>query len=296
MIPILKYLPLVRSSLSVKIAGVDSSDRITAEVHNSSNKWKTIAFQKKSASDYVAEIPADMITPGLLNYRIIIENKNNEYFTFPGNYKGNPYAWDYFHNDTWQTFVAPPEGALEIFNAGTDRNNLNIYNPDWRNNSFQLITAERPGHLILEMITNQPGIGKILGWQHYFADKMQGRESEISAFDKLVIRARAVNTGKLEIKLALILSDGSSLATYTTVGSGFQDLEIPLNSLKQDSALLLPRPYPGFLPLWFKSASNSTFNLREAEKLEISFGHHTSQVSPGKPFSLQIESVWLKKG
>jgi hypothetical protein len=282
-------------TLKTKIVGVDSTDKIVVEIRNSSGKWRTIPMQRSTSYDFEAEVPPDIVTPGVLNYRIIIENKNHDFISFPGNYKGNPYAWDYFYNDTWQTFVAPTEGALEIFNPGNDRNNLNIYNPDWRNNSFQLITADKPGRLIFEMITNQPDVGKILGWQHYFADKMHGRESEISAFDKLVIRARTANAEELEIKLALILNDGSSFATYIKVGSGFKDFEIPLNSLKQDSALLLPRPYPGFLPLWFKSAVNSTFNLEEAEKLEISFGHNASHVPEIKPLSLQIESVWLKK-
>ena len=282
-------------SLSVKITGVDSSDRITAEVRNSSNKWKTVSFQKKSSVDYDAEIPTDMITPGVLNYRIMIQKSNNEYFTFPGSITGNPYAWDYYLNESWQTFVASERGTIELFNAGGDRNNLVLYNPDWRNNVIEYVTSVKPGQLVLKMTANKLNKGQLLGFQYYFGDRIKGRSSEVSSFEDLIVWARTGNVDTLTMKVALILKDGSSYAAFFTVRDVLEEIRIPLNRMIADSVLLLPRPYPGFLPLWFKTGNTEKMDLQQAEKIEITFGHKLLDHQYGKAHIVEIESIQLVK-
>ncbi len=111
--------------ISSKIVGVDSADKISIELHNSSGKWKTLTCIAKTAYDYFAEVPADVVTAGVINYRIIIQ-KGQSFYVFPGNHHGDPYAWDAFENETWQTFVASKNANLQLFNPIIDRNNLNI--------------------------------------------------------------------------------------------------------------------------------------------------------------------------
>jgi len=136
----------------------------------------------------------------------------------------------------------------------------------------------------------KPAQVKMMVFQTYFADKILGRKSELNNFKTLVLRAKAGYNEPVQMKLALLTKDAQALATYLTLTDQFKEIEIPLTALMADSSLLLPRPYPGFLPLWFKSSSNAPFNLTDAEKLEVSF------VSPGgKPVNIQIESVYLKK-
>jgi hypothetical protein len=65
--------------------------------------------------------------------------------------------------------------------------------------------------------------------------------------------------------------------------------------LTADSVLLLPRPYPGFQPLWFKSEKNQFFDLSQAEKIEITIGQGLQETQYGKPHVVEIESVLLSK-
>jgi hypothetical protein len=75
-----------------------------------------------------------------------------------------------------------------------------------------------------------------------------------------------------------------------------QDVEVPLNNLMPDSSLLLPRPYPGFLPLWFKaSASNASFKLSDTEKIEMLSGFDISANDLNKPYSMEVASIWFEK-
>jgi hypothetical protein len=281
--------------LAAKIIGLDTADKVSAEIRNSSNKWRTIPLQRSSAYNYTAQVPADMLTPGLINYRILIQKKNNDSYTFPGGYKGNPYAWDYFRNDSWQTFVAAENTSLQLFDPLTDRNNIMVYNTDWRNNTTEYVTAEQPGELIMRTTMSKPGAGRSMGWQYYFGDKIKPRHTEITSFKKIVISARTTNASPAKIKVSLITADGAAFSRLITVNNAMQDIDIDLGTLQADSSLLLPRPYPGFLPLWFTSNSTEPFTIANAEKIEITFGHDITEANSGKPYSIEVKGVWLKK-
>ncbi len=277
-------------SNSVKIIGIDSTDKVSIELRNSSNKWKMVTMQATSSYNYIATIPVDIVTPGIINYRIMVRKSNGDTYTFPGGYKGDPYAWDAYHNDSYQTFVASPEAPLELFNPTTDRTTINLYNPDWRSNTAEYISADKPGQLVLKATMSKPSTNAIMGWQYYFGDKINGRSSELSSFTKLVIRARSAEGAT--VKLSLITTDAQAFATNISLSKNFKEYEIPLTSLVKDSMLLLPRPYPSFQPLYFTSASIKPFSVADAEKLEVSFSNGTIT---GKPVSVEVESIWLKK-
>jgi len=107
---------------------------------------------RKNTYEYNAEIPAELVVPGMLNYKIVMRS-GKRVASFPGNVKDEPSAWDYVSSESWSMWVADEKGALELFNPTKD-NKINPY-PTWRR-GFQTsyITAARPGQLILKMTTN----------------------------------------------------------------------------------------------------------------------------------------------
>jgi hypothetical protein len=285
-IPFSEIAPGKSFTISAKIAGVDTSDKITLEIR-SMPRWRTIPMLKKNAGDYFAEVPADAVNPGVLNYRILVQKENNDYYVFPGNSKGNPYAWDNTSNDTWQTIVASEKSGLEIFNTTVDRTNLIQYNPDWRNNSFRFVPSEKTSQLAVKMTAKVLTGNQAMGWQFFFGDKLKGRLSELASFTKLVIRIRSDNPAIT--KVGLITNDALCFSTNIVTGNEWKEIRIPLSSLQPDSCLLLPRPYPGFLPLWFKANTTGGFYLQDAEKIQVvCYGE-------GKPADLEIASAWLEK-
>ena len=213
-----------------------------------------------------------------------------DFYTFPGGFKGYPYAWDEYRNETWQTFVATDETPLELFVATTDRNKIMLYNPDWRANKVEYITAGTANQLVLKATMNKPTAGNFMAWQYNFGDKILGRKAELSSFTKLVIRARSQQ--EIKLKLSLITADADAYTTSVSLTKDWKEIEIPLSSLQKDAFLLLPRPYPGFLPLRFKTAQNKPLNIRDIEKLEISFDENIQSTS--ERVSIEVESVWLK--
>lgn len=294
--PILIHQPLTEVSadksfmIAALLAGIDSSAKVSVELRHSSNKWKTPPLQRIDAYRYTVEVPVDIVIPGMLSYRIMVQKTGNDYVTFPGGYAGNPWAWDNVNTDSWETFVTISETPLTLFDATEDRRNIVLYNTDWRNNRVEYITEDKPGKLVLKATIGKPSAISMLGWQYFFSDKIKGRASELPGFTTLVLRAQA--SEELPVKISLITTQAQAFAASAAVSGQFREIRIPLSSLQPDSLLLLPRPYPGFLPLRFRTATQQPFAITDIEKLEISFGPGNAA---GKPASIEVEAIWLEK-
>jgi hypothetical protein len=298
--PLMVHQPLTEVSasksftISARVIAADAATRIFAELHNSSNQWKTIELQTTGACHYKAEVPADIVSPGLISYRIMIQKGDTAFYTFPGAYKGDPYAWDNINVKYWNSFVAAAETPLVLFDATTDRDRLMIYNSDWRNNAIEYVIADKPGQLVMKAAMNKNSAGAMLGWQLYLKDKLKGRSPEFSSFKNMVVRARSNSSAPQPLRLSLISDDAHAFSTTIQLTGAFKEYTIPLAALQKDSSLLLPRPYPSFQPLWFRPNGASQPDLNHLDKLEISFKNEEEnklQASPG----IQIERVWLTK-
>ncbi|MFC4209574.1 membrane or secreted protein [Pedobacter lithocola] len=273
--------------INTEIVGLQLKDSAFVQLNNSYNRWKTIPLTKKQEYNYIAKIPADLVEAGLIKYQIIIKKANGDYITFPANKKGNPYSWDSLESAFYQTYVAKKGSILEIFNPNIDGKNINVYNPDWGNNRVDYTSGENPTALNIKLTMNVPK-SNTMGFQYFFGDKTLGRTSEISSFKTLVIKVKS-NTDDTKIKIGLIDADANFFSTEVVVGKDVELIKIPLKDLKSDAQLVLPRPYPSFLPLYFQSSKQSSFQLKNAEKLEVTFGKNQTE----KPISLEIASIYL---
>jgi hypothetical protein len=278
-------------SLTATIAGIDTTATVSVELRHSANKWRTVPMQHTTAYEYKAEVPAEVMTPGIINYRIMLKEKGGDTYSFPGGFKGDPYAWDEYRAESWQTLIAAPESNLQLFDPATDRNQIMLYNPDWRNNTVEYITAGQASDLVWKATIKQPAAGGMMGFQFYFPDKVQGRKSELSYFTRMVVSVKA--SAATNLKVSLITTGADAYGAVVPVSSEWQDIQIPLSSLQQTDFLLLPRPYPGFQPLLFKAEGKRPFVLTEAERLEVRFEENKSTVA--SPLTIEVGAVWLMK-
>lgn len=270
------------------IAGMQAWDKVQAEIRNTSGQWKTVEMPATGGYRYAADVPAEMVVPGILNYRIIVRKSNGLAWFYPGYYKAKPYSWDEYRNESMEVMVMNVGSALEIFNPLHDRQKVILYNTDWRNNRVQYHTTNVPGELSINTIMNKPVAGQMMGWQFYFGDKISGRQDELSGFTNIVVKARS--TGKTQAKISLITEDANAYATKIELNEEWKEYVIPFNALIKSDYILLPRPYPGFLPLMFSSSSTAPLKINNAEKLEISFSADGSN-----EIGIEISSVSLRK-
>ncbi len=278
------------------ITGIYSGDIITLYINKCYGDYKTIIMQRSQKSnDFQALVPAELVTPGLLNYSIIIQKSSGEYRRFPGGYVGQPFAWDNYHQEQWQTLVANERGNLELYKADKDRTTVNLLMPGgWRPNAIQYVTTEK-GELALRMSVDKLLEKQVVGIQYFCGQKIAGRKVELSASKKLMLQARTGNASPVPVRVALITTTGAAWVTTVNISNNQQPIEIPLNTLKPAAGLLLPRPYPGFLPLWFPVEQPGNFDISTMEKIEISIGTDYPANVLNQAYSLEIESLWLVK-
>lgn len=185
-------------------------------------------------------------------------------------------------------FVAPKDTQspiVELFNAAKDRDRIMLYNPDWKHRAIQdspagsaAVKFNMPDHKEIPM----------LGFQVYFGDRIKAMDlkeagSRQAGLDTLVIRARTTQPAAATIQIGLIDVNAHFFATKVELGPDFKTIKIPLNSLKQGSQLLLPRPYPGFQLRYARPAGAASFDVKLCEKVEITFEQ-----------GLEVSAVYLK--
>ena len=277
--------------LKTTMVGVDSADKIMLQINKVLGKYEMITMNRKTAERYEAVIPAELITPGLLNYRIIIQKSNQQMVTFPGAYPDDPFGWDNFHQESWSIVVSADFTALELFNPAKDYTRLNIYLPNYSQTERpELVAGEKSNQLSFKLSSKNLSDKKSIGFQLFVADQLTGRFAELTSFTKLVVRAKSDDSNPVQVKIALIDADATTNASFITLNQQYQDFKIPLNTLQPDAGLLLPRPYPSFMPLLFKSPAAGV-KLSKLDKLEVTLSTN-AQSNIG---SFEIESICLKK-
>ena len=279
--------------LTAQVVGVDTG-RVSLQLSRlGAGQPRTISM-RKSAYAYTAEVPADLLAPGVLNYRIIVQ-QGDDVAVFPGNFKDNPFAWDTYTNETWKTMVVTNDARLELFNPAVDRD-ARTYPSFRRGFQINYLPGEKPGELLLKLAATELSGDHTIGFQYAFAKKLKGRMTELGTLDKLMIRARTAEATPVQAKITLTNADAVSFSAFITLNNDFRDIEVPLNNLAPDASLLLPRPYPGFLPISFAATtSTAPFKLPEMEKIQVTIGTDVPAAAFNKPYSMEVQSVWLQK-
>ncbi|WP_207429418.1 cellulase family glycosylhydrolase [Pedobacter sp. SYSU D00535] len=279
--------------LKALVVGVGAESKVTLYINQLGGEYKTIEMEPGKNNEYRALLPAEFIKPGLLNYRIAVKS-GDDYRVFPGNHKGDPWAWDNYQQETWKTFVAPAGGTLQLYNATEDQNIRLI--PSWdRNISVSYTASDKPSQLLYSVYTTKPPAQNILGFQHFIGDKLEGRQADLSTFTHLLVKAKSTTGEPCKLKIALIDKDGQAYSFPLDLKNDLTEVRVPLASLVPDAALLLPRPYPGFHALLFQPSVANTMQLADLEKLEISVTGDKTASQNGKGLGFAIESVSLSK-
>ncbi|MEN0054628.1 MAG: membrane or secreted protein [Mucilaginibacter sp.] len=281
-------------TVNARVINVNPDDKVTLMVNGRFGAPVAIIITNTSSYDYSATIPAAQVVAGTLSYRIVVQ-QHDKYISFPGGHEGDPHQWDNLNKDNWQVFVAAPNGKLSLFNASTDEANVNTYYPgSGRNGGMRFTAGEETGQLALSAETSNIHKNNVMGFQLYVGDKIKYRLPEVSAFTKVVVRARMQKTQLGRLRVALTDKDASTYAAYVELSDQYKNIEIPLTAFKPDSSLLVPRPYPGFLSLWFKAGSFNGLSIPQVDKLEITSGDSLAPDQYDKPYGIEVESVRLE--
>jgi len=125
-------------------------------------------------------------------------------------------------------------------------------------------------------------------FKYFFKEKIKGRGDELPQKKFLVMKVTNLLPSPQPIEIGLIDKNGSVLAGEMTIEPNGEVFRIPISTLTIAPFLIIPRPYPDFLPYKVQS-STKPFDWPSAETLQV-------VVKPGKleNVDLSIEKIWLE--
>lgn len=285
------YSVMEKKSFQIKaLIYADDSAKVTVQLTKlGGGLFRNLAMKKGKNEEFIAEVPADIVLGGQLQYKIMVEEKGS-FTTYPGAVKGNPYDWQNEHNAFYKTLVAAETTDLELYNPANDQHPQ--FHPTFRKNVQTAYSAGHSEALTLKLSATEFPAGEVMGFQHYVGDKLEGRKTE--TFSKVMIKAKTNEATNAVAKIILIDSDANAFSAKVTLAPKFETKEVPLSEFTPDAYILMPRPYPQFQPVLFNSNAAKTLNISKMESVEVIMGGPVS-VSDKKSYSIEIEQIKLLK-
>jgi hypothetical protein len=240
-----------------------------------------------------ATVPADLLYPGQLRYWVVLK-KGTQSITFPGGFSGEPQDWDYAHPEHWEVPIVAPSTPLPLFEASRDH--YQVEAQGLVPNAWTDYVTTGSGALALRLVQGPPGAGQPAAagpaacLRAYFGDRLTGRSTDLAGFTEVVVRARSSQAGA-RLKVTLATKDAVAYSAPLPLSAEVQDVRIPLSAFRPDALLLVPRPYPSFLPLEYRPATAPPLKLADTEVLQVVW---EAAGATGSPLSVDVELVSLR--
>ncbi|RTQ49666.1 membrane or secreted protein [Hymenobacter gummosus] len=302
--PLLRHQPYAQATagqplrLRVLVGGAGPQDSLLLVAQHFYGRTRTLPMTRGAGATAEAEVPAELLYPGLLRYWVVLKRPGQPALTFPGGAEGQPRDWDFFSPQRWEVPVVAAGTPVSLYQPARDQPRTEVRGTE---NAFSgwadYVTSAPDGALALRLVVpttkadaGPAAPGPSVSLRAYFADYLTGRASELGGVKELVVKARS-NQPAAAVKVALLTKDAAAYAAPLRLSAEWQTIRIPLSRLQPDALLITPRPYPGFLPLQFRPASQPPqLRLSEAEVLQVV----VNGPAVGAPIQVDIESVQLQ--
>ncbi len=259
-----------------------------------------IDLQKDAHFNYSGRVPDSILSPGYLNYHLIVKTTTDEYHTYPAGKKGQPWDWDFYDRTPYKVAVTSPETPVYLFDAKTESQ---LLVRGWRR-GMQLVPTQNH-----EEATYDMPVGKLFykdnenlnarpifdySFKHFIIDKINHRSHELSSKKKLVFYGKALEKNTTKIQVAFVMSNGAAFGGMIDLHQELEGYTLDLNNLKPVQTVTLPRPYPSFLPYYFKHNNTAPFSILDVESIQISIGPGLSETQKKLSHGISISKMWLE--
>ena len=297
--PVEKATALKPLKISAEVLTQQPNPRVRLmKMGQGTTQW--VELEHRHGFLYEGELPAEWMEPGLLNYYLIVENKGKPE-TFPAGKAGLPDQWDFTSRSTYTIRVFDPSQPVVLFGARSDWNQLSFTR--WLP-SLKPVPLGPPHEaefqIKLEQLsdfrqTNPDGsAGYNYTVHQYLRHQIEYLRGSLSGKKSLVILARSLTENPVPVQISLISPDGDAFGASVWISPAMQEYEIPLDRLEPVPYVLMPRPYPTFLPYFFFPGRNTSFQLEHAEGLQLSLGAGLSASEKDKPIGVAVSRIWVK--
>ncbi|HKZ64713.1 MAG TPA: hypothetical protein VJ111_00080, partial [Chitinophagaceae bacterium] len=129
--------------------------------------------------------------------------------------------------------------------------------------------------------------------RHYFGDLINNKNDLLSK-TSITIEAYTPDSNSFPLQVALIMKDGTAFGTNINIDQEKKVHTISLTDLARVKTVLMPRPYPTFLPYYSVAGNADTLKMDEVESLQISIGPGIRESNWGNVYEMMLGEVKLK--
>jgi hypothetical protein len=254
--------------------------------------FRAVGLKDAGKNNFSTEIK-DNIRNGTLEYCISVKTKDGE-ISYPAKINKNPMDWDYYAGQFWNLKILPEDAGIILFDPSADRENI-IFSNFWgkfRMQSSMVWDKQQIPWYNMQMFDFQSEIDDFT-IQIELDDKLDN--IRLADYKKVEFDIDSKISSVNKVKVQLIYSDYQVVEKEIVLPADNNTLQIPLTEASPKEFVLLPRPYPHFLPYYFKAAAEKkTKTEKKLNFIQITIPFEKKMES-GERLTLQIGSIRLVK-
>jgi hypothetical protein len=251
-----------------------------------------IPFTKQDQYLYNATIPDTLVLPGMMNYVVKIEFLSGKELIYPGAVEGPTTSWEYYNPQMYSVKVIPEKTGIQLYSAESGESPITWSSGAQLQTIFSGITGETkakisqaPARLgFTPRVDDRAQAVFVL--ESFIKPQIEAIRKYAKDYSHIVIAAKA-EKDPVSVEISLISKSGGIYTGKTILTSDNAMQSIPLNSLAPGKMMLLPRPFPGFLPFWYVNPKQQSFNLCEIERIQLVIPSEGNIKNP----SIEIKSI-----
>lgn len=254
-----------------------------------------IPLTKQDQYLYSATIPDTLVLPGIMNYVVKVEFLSGKELIYPGAVKGPTTSWEYYNPQTYSVKVLPKKTGIQLYSAESGETPIIWSSGVQLQTIFSGITGETKAKISqaparLGFTPRRDDRAQaVFVLESFVKPQIEAIQKYAKDYSQVVIAAKA-EKDPVSVEVSLISKAGGIYTGRATLTSDKATQSIPLNSLAPGKMMLLPRPFPGFLPFWYANPKQQSFNLSEIERIQFVIPSEGNIENP----SIEIKSIYIE--
>lgn len=261
----------------------DETSRILLTYEDKYGVKKQKHLQQTSLYGYEGKIPLDDMPVGDFSYSIAVENSTQNL--------ANTITPD---DLLYSIQIVAQNSTITLFDAAKPSiyHTQPNYDPVLK---LGFADVERESAELLQMNITNPSSFSKLGFQTSILDVLRSRVNYDELIKNLMVEAHIQGKENQPVTIGLTDADGRVWSAEISLTDQNQIIKVPISELKPAHALLLPRPYPEFLPLHANPSDCMSCRLDwgKIEKLEIIIDQTTGEMETQGSYQVNLRKVWL---
>jgi len=285
--------------VTVEVVSPEQVKQLTVQMFGAGGRggFRPVQIPMAKQDHYLfhATIPDTLVRAGMLNYVVKVEFLSGKELIYPGAVEGPTDRWDYYNPETYSIKVLPEKTGIQLYSVESGDAPVTWSSGVQLQPIYSGITGETKAKIAQPAV--RPGFTPrredrakaIFVMESFVKPQIEAILKYAGQYSQIVIAAKT-EKDPVQVDIALISKSGGIYTGKTTLTSDKNLQTVSLNNLKPGEMMLLPRPFPGFLPFWYANPKQQSFKLSDIERIQLIIPTEGNIENP----SIEIKSIYIE--